>query len=258
MLNWPGGMPVVLGSLALGGLLVGCSSEGPPTPDLPPVQSPPMQTVANLVIRPEIHVVDGGPEGDSLRVTLTLFRTGKHSLQLEASACGKSEGKEQLDVGEWLDTSWGYSLRSRTQWIPGNPDTLRLGVSLANRTSRPIQFELGCGTLVRAYRTAERTGPPAWDLARAMAIACGDAQGTRRTLAPGDTVPAEIWTVELPEPSRILGDTLPAGRYFFSISPPLELNPAVDWPPPHPTERGPSYTPSPPVRISLRAGTLEL
>ena len=178
-------------------------------------------------------------------------------LTVAAGACSDPRPNEQWEVGRWVETSWGYSLRSWTQSIPGNPDTLRLGVSLANRTPQAVQFGLGCGTLVRAYRSAERTGEPAWDRERAVTIGCTSG-AVRRTLAPGDTVPTDIWTVELPGPARILADSLPEGVYHFSISPPLELNPTVSWPPPHPSERGLTYEHSPPVRIWLPAGSVEL
>lgn len=76
--------PVLCIALALA---IGCGGERPAEADAPPSRSPPVRTVADLVIRPETRVVQGGAEGDSLRIALTLSHTGLHYLALELNPC---------------------------------------------------------------------------------------------------------------------------------------------------------------------------
>jgi hypothetical protein len=174
-----------------------------------------------------------------------------------ACSGSKPHRTEQLVHGPWIETAWGYSLRGWMRVIPGSPDTLRLGITVANRSNRTVRYEWeGCPLEVRAYRTADRSGVPAWDSERVGEHPC--AGGSRRSLAPGDTLPvADVWVMNIPS-SLFLGDSLPEGRYYFSVRPPLEMNPEATGPPLPPERRKPGYRYSPHMRIYLPTGSTVL
>lgn len=82
----------------------------------------------------------------------------------------------------------------------------------------------GCHVAARAYRTAERSGPPPWDSNRIPLLQIcvgGHNKNPARLIAPGDTLPTRLWALILPA-SAVLGDSLPPGRYYFAVLPPLE------------------------------------
>lgn len=91
------------------------------------------------------------------------------------------------------------------------PVQLAATVTAENIGSRPaaLEFPDGCAVLLRAYRTPERTGTPAWDQERetfcTMAI-------QRFTINPGESRQFTVRT----DARQILGDSLPNGRYFLT------------------------------------------
>lgn len=91
------------------------------------------------------------------------------------------------------------------------PVQLATSVTVANVGSRPaaLEFPDGCPVLIRAYRTPDRTGTPAWDQAHetfcTMAI-------QHFTINPGESRKFTART----DARQILGDSLPNGRYFLT------------------------------------------
>lgn len=140
-------------------------------------------------------------------------------------ACG--HGSEPFQVGLWVQTPSGVSVRAFLKVGVGHPDTLTFGASLANRGSEPAHFGPGCGYIVRAYSRADRAGRPAWS--SPTDISC-PAQAFWRTLLPGDSVPTSHFCFVFTS-AQVLGDSLPEGRYYFTLRPPasferLEFAPA--------------------------------
>lgn len=181
--------------------------------------------------------------------------TGLVLFALCACSSRESGRTEQLVHGPWVETAWGYSLRGWMRLLPGPPDTLRLGSTVANRSNRTVSvLWIGCPFEIRAYRTADRSGVPAWDTER-FASACTNR--SKRPLAPGDTAPTGGFFKTIPMP-HILGDSLPEGRYYFSLNPPLEMNPEATGPPLPPERRKPGYRYSPDMRIYLPTGSTVL
>lgn len=91
---------------------------------------------------------------------------------------------------------------------------------ITNMGAQPIRLEFGaCSLQLLAYRTADRSGSPAWnsDQRRSAAgspYAC-PMYLAMRDLAPGASIePGELaLTAPLVE---VLGDSLPDGRYYFA------------------------------------------
>ncbi len=144
---------------------------------------------------------------------------------------------EQFAQGPWVETELGYSVRGWSHWIPGPRDTVVFGATIANRGNQPVVFRsVGCQSRVRAYRTPQRAGVPAWDSHPEGQLCI---EGHRLPLAPGDSVLAAVSTYATTVP-ELLGDSLPEGRYFFTLSPPREL-----------AARPPLYGPPSPAEDSL-------
>jgi len=84
------------------------------------------------------------------------------------------------------------------------------GASLTIDEPVEIRFPDGCVVLLRAYRSEDRSGQPAWDPMRGS-LFCTMIL-VEFTLSPGESREFQA-TASAPE---ILGDSLPAGRYFFT------------------------------------------
>jgi hypothetical protein len=103
------------------------------------------------------------------------------------------------------------------------PRQLRTTVWLRNPTARSLQFEHGaCALQQRLYRTAARTGRPAWRSELRQPPGTNSTYGCPAvllgsTLPPGDSLPF-VLAVPLAE---VFGDTLAAGRYYVAAE--LEL-----------------------------------
>jgi hypothetical protein len=175
-------------------------------------------------------------------------------------ACGRLRPAERLERGPWVRTALGYEVRGWMRVTRGDPDTLRFGASVRNPGERPVRVSFGgirCLASALAYRTAAHTGRPVWDSEQVWAPTCELVQHAR-SIAPGDTFPTDLWTVCCSTSLLVLGDSLPEGRYYFSVSPPLDMDPEAEWPPPRPEFRIPSVKYSPPVRIYVPAGSAVL
>lgn len=105
----------------------------------------------------------------------------------------------------------------------GGPRVLRTAAWVRNPTTRSLRFEYGaCALRQRLYRSAARTGTAAWrsELRRPAGSPGGYACPAvllGSTLPPGDSLRFGL-AVPLAE---VLGDSLPAGRYFVAAE--LEL-----------------------------------
>jgi hypothetical protein len=132
-----------------------------------------------------------------------------------------------------------FRLRDRTLEVPAGSAVLRTGLeplrygalvrvrgdtlvgraTVVNTGKLPVQLEYGaCSLQLRAYRTTDRTGRPAWRSDRSGDGCIQVLYGAM--LAPGDSLsrPLRYWR---PVP-HVLGDSLPDGRYRFAAT--LDLN----------------------------------
>jgi hypothetical protein len=138
-----------------------------------------------------------------------------------------------------------FRLRDRTIEIPAGDVVLSTGLDalryrastgvagstlhgrgvVINAGASPISVEYGsCALRLRAYRTAARTGPPAWRSEGRQPYGGGgfyacDLAGRGAVIAPGDSLAR--FGVESPV-IEVLGDSLPDGRYYFTAV--IELN----------------------------------
>jgi hypothetical protein len=157
------------------------------------------------------HILgDSLPEG---RYALTvLFRLADQTLEIPAGEVTLSHAVE------------GLAFRASTRLA----DTvLRATGSVTNTTTRPIRIQFGaCALVLRAYRSADRTGRPVWDSRQREPWAGSYGYGcpaylATRTLAPGQTIRPHEFAARFPL-AEILADSLPDGRYYFSAS--LRIN----------------------------------
>ena len=131
-----------------------------------------------------------------------------------AAACSKAErtvDPENLLANPDVRVEEGIQYKAETAILESFPVQLATTVKLTNTGNSPRQvtFPDGCVVLIRAYRTAERTGEPAWDQSRV--VACTMAL-VEVALAPGESREFQART----DAGLILGDSLPDGRYYFS------------------------------------------
>lgn len=105
----------------------------------------------------------------------------------------------------------GIAYRAETRVMESHPVQLHTTATVTNTTqqAREIEFPDGCTVLIRAYRTAERSGAPAWDQQR-VAVCTMAIQIVR--LAPGESREFGMHAGA----AEILGDSLPAGRYYLT------------------------------------------
>jgi hypothetical protein len=157
-------------------------------------------------------------------------------LLLVIAACTTSKSPaERFTQGPWIETTQGYSIRGWARMLPGPPDTLVFGATMANRSRQTVLFRSsGCGPRAEAYLVPQRAGPPAWESHQEDC-----ATGHQLPVAPGDSLPAGFSIVVATVPD-VLGDSLPEGRYFFAIYPSLAIAPP-----------SPLYGPRPPEDDSL-------
>jgi hypothetical protein len=145
-------------------------------------------------------------------VLAALFRLADETLEIPAG---------ELDLSNGLE---GFAYRASTRLVG---TTLHTTTSITNTTSRPVYLEYGdCALSVRAYRTPDRTGEPAWRSEFRASWAGGSqyvclSYGATATVAPGATFQPREFQLTVPL-IEILGDSLPDGRYYFSAS--LRLN----------------------------------
>ncbi len=128
------------------------------------------------------------------------------------AACSSNETATNIDRTLMDQTLGGVVYQADTRIMESFPVQLRSIVTVENRTSDEVTITLpdGCAVLLRAYRTADRTGDPAWDESRA--VACTMAL-QEIVLAPGA---AKELTGSTISAAHILGDSLPAGRYYLT------------------------------------------
>ncbi len=139
-----------------------------------------------------------------------LFPLADRTLELPAGQAVLSHGLRGL----------GYRVRTAVA-----RDSLLARAVVVNEGPDTVHLEFGtCALKLRAYRAAERAGPPVWRSERVEPWSGGGVYGCDlklgiSDLAPGDSLrPFEV-RVPLIE---VLGDSLPDGRYHFGAV--LELN----------------------------------
>lgn len=131
-----------------------------------------------------------------------------------AACAGRDPGDPAPGVGsttlEWAGLSIEYRM------IPSSADRIRVGATVANRTSGTVARELPfCVIRMRLYR-GDRL---AWDEGRAEACA-----GIRTVqLRPGEE--QDFWSSVTAE--RVLGDSLPAGDYLVRLYLPGNARPGA-------------------------------
>lgn len=108
-------------------------------------------------------------------------------------------------------TVGGVTYSAVTRIAETAPVTVYATARAKNTSSgrQEVTFPDGCVVLLRAYRDAARTGAPAWDQQRGVACTM---QLVTMSLAPGET--REFLARATAD--QILGDSLPAGRYYFT------------------------------------------
>ena len=171
------------------------------------------------------------------------LRAGE-SRQFEAGVDADRLLGDSLPPGRYY-LSATFRLRDRTIEIPAGDVVLSTGLDalryrasvrvdgstlrgrgvVTNAGRSPISLEFGsCALKLRAYRTAARTGPPAWRSEGRQPYGGGGFYGCGAVLhgaviAPGDSLArfgVESLVIE------VLGDSLPDGRYYFTAV--IELN----------------------------------
>lgn len=105
----------------------------------------------------------------------------------------------------------GVTYAAETAILETFPVQLRTRVTLTNRGTARQQVELpgGCTVLLRAYRSADRSGSPAWDQSRQAVCTM---QLLLLDLEPGESAEFQGRA----DAREILGDSLPAGRYYLT------------------------------------------
>jgi hypothetical protein len=143
---------------------------------------------------------------------LTLTLTALAAFVLPA--CSR-ESTRPLDPGAPSPTrvvAEGVAYDAELRVLESYPARLQAQVRLTNTSDEPVEirFPDGCVVLLRAYRSEDRSGQPAWDPMRGS-LFCTMIL-VEFTLSPGESREFQA-TASAPE---ILGDSLPAGRYFFT------------------------------------------
>jgi hypothetical protein len=143
------------------------------------------------------------------------------SLLVFTAACSRADGDMAPNPSPSRDSAGGPGARSysaegltyraETAVLESFPVQLATTVKVQNTTRQPITltFPDGCPVLLRAYRTSDRVGAPAWDQAReticTMAI-------QEFEIKAGDTLELH----RRASAAEILGDSLPNGRYWLT------------------------------------------
>ncbi|MGQ0560780.1 MAG: BsuPI-related putative proteinase inhibitor [Gemmatimonadota bacterium] len=133
------------------------------------------------------------------------------ALLLALAACGRPEPAGPARDASQIVVQDNVSYHAETLLLESFPVQVATNVSIRNRADSPvtITFPDGCVVQLRVYRDAARTAL-AYDMARqfgctmALVPVTLAANGTKEFSAP--TISA----------SKILGDSLPNGRYYFS------------------------------------------
>lgn len=136
------------------------------------------------------------------------------SLAVVALLAACTTGGTPVSVESRLEdrTVGGVAYRAETLVLESFPVQLRPQVRMRNETGDDVTvtFPDGCLVYLRAYRDASRTGKPAWDQAAVL--------GCTAALAPVSLAAGDSTILRGPAVSaaEILGDSLPAARYFFT------------------------------------------
>jgi hypothetical protein len=145
----------------------------------------------------------GGP--GTYHFTITL-QTLPEAVVLPAGSADLSFGADQL------------AFRGESRLEGAGPTRLLTEVTVTNTGRERVRIEYGaCSIWIRAYRTPERTGAPAWDQIRHPQIGaprvCAMYLAVRE-LGRGESFSPHEFRAAIPIP-EILGDSLPAGRYHL-------------------------------------------
>jgi hypothetical protein len=134
------------------------------------------------------------------------------ALLCAACAPASSAAPEDGAPGESTASYQGpLRFEATTAVLRSFPAQLSTTVTATNTSAQAQTVEMpgGCTVLLRAYRTPERTGAPAWDQGR-------DAVCTLQLLvqeyAPGESKQYHGRATAV----EILGDSLPNGRYYLT------------------------------------------
>lgn len=133
------------------------------------------------------------------------------------------EGATASD-GPWVRAPRGYSVRGSVHLFGRGGDSVRFHIGVRNLGPDPALYSLvACEVAARAYQTSARDEKPVWESLQIRQEDCSGV-GMTRTLGVGDSLPSDHWDLVLPV-AAVLGDSLPPGRYDFSVSSPLETHP---------------------------------
>ena len=148
-------------------------------------------------------------------------------LVLLCACSGGGAGAERTrsSQGEWVRAPLGYSVRGSVRVGGSGADSVTFHIEVRNFGPGPAQYTPeACEVAARAYRAPRAGGAAVWESLRIHDVDCSGV-GVDRTLAVGESTRAgDHWDLVLPV-AAILGDSLPPGRYEFSVSSPLETFP---------------------------------
>ncbi len=154
--------------------------------------------------------------GDSLPIGkyrfTALVRLESDTLELDAGQAYLSRDTLPPLTGPEALAQLRY--RAETGVEEGSLPQLLTRVAVTNAGPRRVEISFGgCGTRLRAYRIPERAGHPVWDSSRKGGPCLLMLE--KRLLEPGETFDRVGSTLPLHD---FLGDSLPEGRYHFTMS----------------------------------------
>lgn len=135
-----------------------------------------------------------------------------------AAACSSATGPRQALVEGGAPPMMSFEASAPLEYsgraAPADSASVQITLAVRNPGRDSVRVEHGaCSFAVWAYAAGARGGRPAWDNRLPSGSGC-ILIGLTFVVAPGASrdVPAGRYQV-----ARILGDSLPAGRYYFTI-----------------------------------------
>jgi hypothetical protein len=157
-------------------------------------------------------------EGYRLDISGDTLPTGRYYI---AAALDRLRDLYNVPAGPVDIVSPNFGLTFTAATTVAN-DTLKVHATVTNTNAQPVRLEYGaCAVDLRAYRTSDRSGKPAWDSALrrsypppGFSYACPLYLATGK-IDPGATLSPAEFNTRIPV-TEMLGDSLPAGHYYFT------------------------------------------
>lgn len=188
---------------------------GTPIADLPRGIQCSVGTVHHSIAPGQADTVQA--EGYRLDIGKDTLATGRYYI---AAALDRLRDLYNVQAGpvDIVSPNFGLTFTAATTVAGGK---LSVHATMTNTNAQAVRLEYGaCAIDLLAYRTSDRSGKPAWDSALrktypppGYAYACPSYLATGK-IAPGATVSPAEFNTTIPI-NEMLGDSLPAGRYYF-------------------------------------------